>query len=177
MYSIVSEKIVCVHDCKVFYPQDFTHCFMLYAVFQINETMFSATLSLNDPFSLQQIQHTWGWNHLHLCFPGLQNGECSSLHICSLASINIFPLTLEIQMFKGMFAFHSKLWLMVLQMQGSISLNVSYWYSISFLLRQLCPWCHYEHSKAVRARKPDANLPGIPAGFCSLSWVPCCQQP
>lgn len=127
--------------------------------------MFSATLSINDPFSLQKIQHPWVWNHLHLCFPGLQNGECSSLHICSLASRNIFPLLLKIQMFKGMFAFHSKVWLMVLQMQGGISSNVSYWYSIGFLLRPLCPWCHCEHSLAGRASKAAADWPGIPAGF------------
>lgn len=44
-------------DYRVFYPKAFTHCFMLYAMFYINERMFSATLSLNNPFSLQQIWH------------------------------------------------------------------------------------------------------------------------
>lgn len=53
-------------------------------------------------------------------------GECLSLQICSLASINIFQLKLKTQVFKGMSAVHSKLWLLFLHRQGSISLNLRY---------------------------------------------------
>jgi len=51
-------------------------------------------------------------------------GECLSLRTCGLASINIFPLKLKTQVFKGMSAVHSKLWLLFLHMQGSIKVEL-----------------------------------------------------
>lgn len=142
-------------DYRVFYPKAFTHCFMLYAMFYSNERMFSAMLSLNNPFSLQQIQQIWVWNCLHLCILGLQNGWVLSLQICSLASI--FHFKLKTQAFQGMSEVPSKLWLLFLHMQGSISLNLSYWYTVSLILRQLCHWYHHDHSMAFSAGKPVAN--------------------
>lgn len=64
---------------------------------------------------------------------------------------NLFILTSKIQMFKGMSAFNSELWLMVLQMQRSISSDVSDWSCTGFLLRVSCPWCHCGPSMAGRA--------------------------
>lgn len=72
--AVVKDVMRMFCDYRVFYSRAFTDCFMLYAMFYINEIMFSAPLYLNNPFSLQQICHIGIWNCLHLCIPRLQNG-------------------------------------------------------------------------------------------------------
>lgn len=65
--TVIEDVWVCFVIRGYFTPRLSLTVLMLYAMIYINDRMFSATLSLNNPFSLQQMWHNRVWNHHCLC--------------------------------------------------------------------------------------------------------------